>query len=65
MVPFGHRLLLSTRGVLVALPARLTVNVSQANKGFDGSIKAAAVNAPIASCFQFRHPWRRVTEQRR
>jgi hypothetical protein len=27
--------------------------------------QAAAVNAPIASWFQFGHPWRRVTEQRR
>src|SRR5262245_24321299 len=27
--------------------------------------KVTAVNAPIASWFQFGHPWRRVTEQRR
>ena len=27
--------------------------------------QAAAVNAPIASWFQFGHLWRRVTEQRR
>ena len=27
--------------------------------------KAAAVNAPIAPWFHVRHPWRRVTEQKR
>jgi hypothetical protein len=27
--------------------------------------QAAAVNAPVAPWFQFGHPWRRVTEQRR
>lgn len=27
--------------------------------------QAAPVNAPVTSWFQFRHLWRRVTEQRR
>ena len=48
-------------GLLLAL-ALVDVSESAADRKPN---QAAAVNAPVASWFQFEHPWRRVTEQRR